>query len=93
MKSEVYIINSNNEKLLPSSKEFLRYSEIRVQNHCGAFHSFVVVIWNSLENIIIGNKCCVKTDCFKIISCPRLKSIEIGEQSFRNASFIVQSLI
>ena len=42
----------------------------------------MIVIWNSLENIIIGNKCCVKTDCFKIISCPRLKSIEIGESSF-----------
>lgn len=93
MKSEVYIINSDKEKLLPSSKEFLRYSEIRVQNHCGAFNSFVVVMWNSLEKIIIENKCCAKTECFKIISCPRLKSIEIGEQSFRNASFIVQSLI
>lgn len=65
---------------------------IVIENSCGVLNSFVIGMWNCLEEIKIGNKCCKKCKSFKIMSCPRLKLIEIGMQSFINATFSIQSV-
>ena len=42
--------------------------------------------WTMLETLVIGNRCCSSTKSFEIRDCPQLKSIKMGNQSFKYSS-------
>lgn len=84
------IINGENEKKYSSVEERLPYLAFIIEAKCGKFNSLTISQWNLLECVIIGNKCCTSCTMFYITSCPKLKSIIIGQSSFSSATLDIR---
>ena len=84
------IINGENEKKYSSIDNSLPYRAFIIEAKCGKFNSLTISQWNLLECVIIGNKCCTSCTMFYITSCPKLKSIIIGQSSFSSATLDIR---
>ena len=56
------------------------------RDDCDSFIKVSINNWTMLETLVIGNRCCSKTKSFEIRNCPQLKSIKVGQYSFKDSS-------
>ena len=62
------------------------HSSLIFRDDCDSFIKVSINNWTMLETLVIGNRCCPKTKSFEIRNCPQLKSIKVGNQSFKDSS-------
>ena len=62
------------------------HSSLIFRDDCDSFFNVSINKWTMLETLVIGNRCCPKTKSFEIRNCPQLKSIKVGNQSFKESS-------
>ena len=84
------IIDSKNEREMLTFEVNRPNTAIDIQNGCGLFSSIEISLWQLLQDIHIGNDCCVKCTSFRVFSCDQLKTISIGDNSFSQARFMIQ---
>ena len=68
------------------SKPDSTHSSLIFRDDCDSFFNVSINKWTMLETLVIGNRCCPKTKSFEIRNCPQLKSIKVGNQSFKDSS-------
>ena len=62
------------------------HSTLVFSDDCYSFDKVAINSWTLLERLVIGDRCCSKTQSFEICHCPKLKSIKVGKQSFPKSS-------
>ena len=87
------IIDSKNEREMLTFKVNQPNTAIDIQNGCGLFSSIEISLWQFLQDIHIGDDCCVKCTSFRVFSCDQLKTISIGDNSFSQSSFVIHGNI
>ena len=68
------------------SKSDSIHSTLVFSDDCYSFEKVSINSWILLERLVIGDRCCSKTQSFEICHCPKLKSIKVGKQSFYKSS-------
>ena len=71
------------------SKPDSTHSSLIFRDDCDSFFNVSINNWTMLETLVIGNRCCPKNKSFEIRDCPQLKSIKVGNQSFKDSSFCI----
>ena len=80
----ITIFNKSDYSIL--SKPDFTHSSLIFRDDCDSFFNVSINKWTILETLVIGNRCCPKTKSFEIRNCPQLKSIKVGNQSFKDSS-------
>ena len=62
------------------------HSSLIFSDDCPITDNVSINNWTMLETLVIGNQCCPKTGSFEIRDCPQLKSIRVGQYSFKESS-------
>ena len=62
------------------------HSSLIFSDDCPITDNVSINNWTMLETLVIGNRCCPKTKSFEIRDCPQLKSIKVGQYSFKDSS-------
>ena len=68
------------------SKPDSTHSSLIFIDDCDSIYRVSIISWTMLETLVIGNRCCSSTKSFEIRNCPQLKSIKVGNQSFKESS-------
>ena len=84
------IINGENEKKNSRIDDSLPYRAFIIEAKCGKLKSLTLSTWNLLERVKIGDSCCLKCKYLYISTCPKLKSIIIGQSSFSSATLDIR---
>ena len=74
------------------SKPDSTHSSLIFRDDCDSFFNVSINKWTMLETLVIGNQCCPKNKSFEIRDCPQLKSIKVGNQSFKESSCYIFSI-
>ena len=80
----ITIFNKSDHSIL--SKSDSTHSSLIFRDDCDSFFNVSINNWTMLETLVIGDRCCPKTKSFEIRDCPQLKSIKVGNQSFKESS-------
>ena len=80
----ITIFNKSDHSIL--SKPDSTHLSLIFRDDCDSFIKVSINNWTMLETLVIGNLCCSKTKSFEIRNCPQLKSIKVGNQSFKDSS-------
>ena len=80
----VTIFNKSDYSIL--SKPDSTHSSLIFRDDCDSIIKVSINNWTMLETLVIGDRCCSKTKSFEIRNCPQLKSIKVGNQSFKESS-------
>ena len=80
----ITIFNKSDYSIL--SKPDSTHLSLIFRDDCDSFFNVSINKWKMLETLVIGNRCCPKTKSFEIRDCPQLKSIKVGNQSFKESS-------
>ena len=62
------------------------HSSLIFIDDCDSIYRVSIISWTMLETLVIGNRCCSSTKSFEIRDCPQLKSIRVGQYSFKDSS-------
>ena len=62
------------------------HSSLIFRDDCPITDNVSINNWTMLETLVIGNRCCSSTKSFEIRDCPQLKSIKVGQYSFKESS-------
>ena len=80
----ITIFNKSDNSVL--SKPDSTHSSLIFRDDCESFIKVSINNWTMLETLVIGDRCCSKTKSFEIRDCPQLKSIKVGQYSFKDSS-------
>ena len=80
----ITIFNKSDHSIL--SKPDSTHSSLIFRDDCDLLYRVSINNWTMLETLVIGNRCCPKTKSFEIRDCPQLKSIRVGQYSFKDSS-------
>ena len=83
----ITIFNKSDHSIL--SKPDSTHSSLIIKDDCYSFDKVSIRDWTMLETLVIGNRCCPKTKSFEIRNCSQLKSIKVGQYSFKDSSFCI----
>ena len=80
----ITIFNQSDHSIL--SKPDSTHSSLIFRDDCDSFFNVSINKWTMLETLVIGDRCCPKNKSFEIRDCPQLKSIKVGQYSFKDSS-------
>ena len=80
----ITIFNKSDHSIL--SKPDSTHSSLIFRDDCPITDNVSINNWTMLETLVIGNRCCSSTKSFEIRDCPQLKSIRVGQYSFKESS-------
>ena len=68
------------------------HSSLIFRDDCDSVYRVSISVWTMLETLVIGNRCCSSTKSFEIRNCPQLKSIKVGNHSFKDSSCKIEGI-
>ena len=86
----ITIFNKSDYSIL--SKPDSTHSSLIFRDDCDSFFNVSINNWTMLETLVIGNRCCSSTKSFEIRDCPQLKSIKVGQYSFKDSSCTIKGI-
>ena len=86
----ITIFNKSDHSIL--SKPDSTHSSLIFRDDCDSFFNVSINNWTMLETLVIGNRCCSSTKSFEIRDCPQLKSIKVGQYSFKDSSCTIKGI-
>ena len=86
----ITIFNKSDHSIL--SKPDSTHSSLIFRDDCDLLYKVSINNWTMLETLVIGNRCCPKTGSFEIRNCPQLKSIKVGQYSFKDSSCTIKGI-